>query len=267
MDKKDNIFLRFKNSLFNIAKFPMYIRYGLGSAIIYALILSIICGSIGGISNVVRINNSINEVKVKLVDSKNEFVIENGILSIDNSPVKVEENNLLIYIDDNKSMSDLDELKSVTVHENSAILILKDGISLTSELVEPISSNYSQIFGSEKVTNKTLVEGIDFFEKMMSVTLVLINLVQTFITLLMELILISSLAMISASIIGVRLRFSELFSLAIYSSTLPMIVVTILTTLMPNVYFNSVGSVGTILLTLFALIQIRKNLEDNRNVQ
>ena len=46
--KDKSFFEKFKNSIYNIREFPNYIREGVGKAILYALILSIIVGGIKG---------------------------------------------------------------------------------------------------------------------------------------------------------------------------------------------------------------------------
>ena len=46
--KNKSFFEKFKNSIYNIREFQNYIREGVGRAILYALILSIIVGGIKG---------------------------------------------------------------------------------------------------------------------------------------------------------------------------------------------------------------------------
>ena len=46
--KKDNFFVKLKNNIYNMSTFQKYVKDGFLSAILYALILSLILGGIKG---------------------------------------------------------------------------------------------------------------------------------------------------------------------------------------------------------------------------
>ena len=56
---KSNFFVKLKNNVYNIETFSDYIKEGLGRAILYAIILSLILGGIQGIYTGVKTKNAI----------------------------------------------------------------------------------------------------------------------------------------------------------------------------------------------------------------
>ena len=157
--KNKSFFEKFKNSIYNIREFPQYIREGVGKAILYALILSIIVGGIKGITTTFTLSNDINLAIQTLEDDKYKFKIENGTLDLVTSPLKIENGNTLIYLDDNMDISQSEELKNITVHLDSYILILKDGIVTNSEVMLGFSqAKYGDFLGGMIITNDNIIE-------------------------------------------------------------------------------------------------------------
>ena len=65
----------------------------------------------------------------KLEDDNYQFKIKDGVMDIATSPVKIENNNTLVYIDKDTTMAQSNNLRSMTVNADVYILILKDGDS------------------------------------------------------------------------------------------------------------------------------------------
>ncbi len=220
--KNKSFFEKFKNSIYNIREFQNYIREGVGRAILYALILSIIVGGIKGITTTFTLNKDINLAIQTLEDDKNKFKIENGTLDLVTSPLKIENGNTLIYLDESKDISQSEELKNITVHVDSYILILKDGIVTNSEVMLGFSqAKYSDFLGGMIITNDNIVETLRLSSKFIYVIAPMVTILETFITLIMDALIIVTMLLLTNFIFKLGLRFSQLFSLAIYAATLP----------------------------------------------
>ncbi|MBS5986266.1 DUF1189 family protein [Clostridium sp.] len=266
--KNKSFFEKFKNSIYNIREFPNYIREGVGKAILYALILSIILGGIKGITTTFTLNKDINLAIQTLEDDKYKFKIENGTLDLVTSPLKIENGSTLIYLDENKDISQSEELKNITVHLDSYILILKDGIVTNSEVMLGFSqAKYSDFLGGMIITNDNIVETLRLSSKFIYVIIPIITILETFMTLIMDALIIGIMLLLTNFIFKLGLRFSQLFSLAIYAATLPAILILILNIIVPNVYLDSVRVLGTFLYSFIVLRNMRSEIDENMNIQ
>lgn len=262
MNKKTNIFIKFKNSLYKITEFESYMKEGVGRALIYALLLSFIYGSITGVSTCININKSVKSMVQQLGEDKYKFEIKGGILTSENSPIKIEENKTLIYIDQDKTLDQVSELRNITVHEDSSVLLLKDGISITTNLFPSVNSKYSDILNID-VNNDVLIDTANKSVGAVLAMTYIANLMQTFIYFIIDSLFVALMVMVSNFLLGLKLRYSEIFSLVIYASTLPMLLVTVLTVLFPEVYFNLLSTIGALTISSLVLTRIRREMNEN----
>ncbi|MGG7179168.1 DUF1189 domain-containing protein [Clostridium paraputrificum] len=267
MNKKTNIFVKFVNSLYNIKEFPRYMKEGVGRALLYALVLSLVCGIGTGIVASVNMNKSIKSTLESLKEDKYRFKLQDGILDIETSPLKIEEGNTLVYIDDNITIDKLDELRSMTAHVDSYILLLKDGLSISSDMFPSKVAKYKDMLANNSIDNQSIMDSIEFASKFIGIAFLIMIVVETFLSYLIDVAMIALLAMLTNFTLGINLKYSNMFSLVIYAATLPTVLVTILTVLFPGVYFNSASMVGTLVLTLLVLRNMRKDINENRNIQ
>ena len=54
MNSKTNVFVKLVKSTYNLKEFPKYMKEGIGRAIFYILILSLVVGGVKGIADVVN---------------------------------------------------------------------------------------------------------------------------------------------------------------------------------------------------------------------
>ena len=85
------------------------------------------------------------------------------------------------------------------------------------------------------------------------------QIISIFIYYLFDAIIISVFVTLSMFILRVKLRYSELISLILYTSTLPKVIVLIFSLIAPNVYFDTIGIIGTLLYTILILNEMKKN--------
>ena len=184
------------------------------------------------------------------------------------SPLKIDNGNTLIYLDENKDISQSEELKNITVHVDSYILILKDGIVTNSEVMLGFSqAKYSDFLGDMIITNDNIVETLRLSSKFIYAIIPIITILETFITLIMDALIIAAMLLLTNFIFKLGLRFSQLFSLAIYTATLPAILILILNVIVPNVYLDSVRVLGTFLYSFIVLRNMRSEIDENMNIQ
>ena len=268
--KNKNFFVKFKNSIYNMKEFPNYIREGVGRAVLYALILSFIVGVIQGLTNSIYMKKTIDSSIEMLEEDKYKFKIENGILDLETSPLKIEDGNLLIYLDDNKELSQVDELRDITVHSDFYILVLKDGIVTSSSLVPDqvgevavSQAKYSVMEDGVTITNDNIVDILKVSSNFIYWIIVIVSVVETFLGLIMDSVIIALMLMLTNFMFGLRLRYSQLFSLVIYVATLPVILILILNMFVPDVYLDSVRVLGTFLYSFMVLRNMRHEIDEN----
>lgn len=256
--KRDGFFSKLKNNIYNIEKFSEYVRDGLGKAILYALILSLIIGGIQGVYMGFRAKNNINEGIVELNEPKYDFSIKNGILEMKNSPVKFNQDNIVVYIDSNKDLNQAEGLKDAYVHGDMYILLLKDGIKVGSGGLNK-DILYKDAFTGE-YTNKTIVEQL----KLASVVIVPITvgftIFQYFTTYLLNCLIIAAFSIIIGMIMGLKMKASAMYSLSVYAATLPSLILLPFSLIRPDIYFDTAFMAGTIIYVAFILRYIKKDL-------
>lgn len=271
MAKGTNIINKFTNSIYNVKEFSKYMKEGVRKAILYALILSTFIGGIKGIAKGISFNNSSNEAIKIMSEEKYKFSINNGNLYIENSPLKIEDNNILIYIDNNININEDNTLRNITVNEDSYILLLKDGIVFESNVnpgsdVNKIKSTYKELNIADGTDNTALIKILKAIKVPIMIVISIIFIIQEFIAYLFTALMLAIFSLFPSRILGVNLKIRELFSLVVYAATLPSVLVLILTVLIPNVPFNTAGMIGTALYTYIILNDISKEVKDDRDM-
>lgn len=252
--KRTGIINKFKISVYYIKDMPQIIREGLGNAILYAIIVCLFLGLVKATFVSIEIKHVFKEVITSVKDDKYEFNIEDGILKIKTSPIKAAEDNFLIYVDDNITLDNSDNLKSETVNADNSFLLLKDGILINTGY--PAISNklkYTDLLQGNTFDNDKLISIISLYEIGTISLIILIIIFGTVIYFLLNAVFIAALSMLSKSILKLDLKFRDMVSIAIYASTLPSLAVLILGLFAPKVNFDIASTIGTMVLVFFIL--------------
>lgn len=261
MNSKTNVFVKLIKSTYNLKDFPKYMKEGTGRAIFYILILSLVLGGAQGIADVFSINLSANETVEKLQDDEFQFKIKDGIMDIATSPVKIENNNTLVYVDKNTTLEKSNTLKSITVNADVYILVLKDGI-VSSTNGTAAKNTYKELGVQQEINNKLVIDIITNFKFLVLFIVMVVVIIKTFISYLVTTLFISAFSVISSKLLNLNLRFGELFSLVAYVGTLPNILITILGIIIPTVGFGAAGLVGTAVYTGLILNNMKKDMDE-----
>jgi len=260
MTNKTNVFVKLIKSIHNVSEFPKYMKEGLGRAIFYILILCLIIGGAKGIADSININISANETIEKLQDDKYKFTIKDGVMDVATSPVKIENNRTVIYIDKDTTLAQANNLRSITVNSDVYVLILKDGIVANSTEVK---TTYKDMGIEKEIDNKFIINLITNFKIPVFLIVIILTIVKIFIGYLMTTIFISTFSLISSKLLKLDLKLGELFSLVAYIGTLPNILIVILGIIIPTVGFATAGIVGTVVYTGLVLNNMKKAMDED----
>lgn len=207
----------------NPKKYVYLNKEKLSKAFLYVLVLSIIIGLVQGVMGAVLISGLEKTSKIILEEDEVQFEMKDGILDFKNSPLKEEEGQVLLYIDTNKDISDLDSLRSITVHKDTVTVLLKDGFMIKTGS-ESVTQKYSDLgldlinFNNDFVIS--IIEKIDIVKYIIIPIMIVIN----FIQLLMYALFISLMGILSNLISNRKMPYNRVFNLALYSVTLPTII-------------------------------------------
>lgn len=265
MNKRDNVFVKLIKCMYDIKSYPKYFVDGAGKALLYAAIFTIIIGGVKGAATTYEVNKSINQTIQTLKEDKYEFEIKNGILELKSSPVKFDDNNALLYLDKEKTLQDIDDLKSLTVNADVYVLMLKDGIYLNSNsqsVPAGQSVKYSElpIEGDEKIDNGYIIDMLNSLKSIIIFMIITISIISTFIWYVVMSALISVFSLLISRLLRLNLRFSQIFSLSMYTGTLPNALITIFFLFVPTVSLDTAATVGTLLLNYVVLKNIRNTV-------
>lgn len=270
MTSKTNVFVKLIKSIYSVREFPKYMKEGKGRAVFYILILCIIIGGAKGIADVVNINLVANETIEKLKEDQYQFKIKDGVMDIKTSPEKIDDNSTLVYIDKDITLAEADNLRSMTINSDVYILILKDGIIVNSTEYSGLSemkTPYKEMGIKEEINNAVVINGINSFKILIYFIVMIVSIVEAFITYLLITLFISVFSMISNRLLKLNLKLGELFSLVAYVGTLPNILITILGIIIPTVLFSTAGIVGTVVYTGLILNNMKKGMDEDIKIQ
>lgn len=260
--RKRGIFYKIKNSVHNIDEIISFSKEGLSRAILYALLLCTFLGVGKGLIYCLKANNYINVIIDNLRDEKYEFSIKDGQLNMESSPIKEDNDEIFIYIDENTNLDEYNKLNSTFINEEQYILFLKEGIVVNStnlsNSLPPTKILYKNI-GMENVDNDIAVKAVKNSKILIFPILCIVNAIYCTVNYLVDALIIALLCLLNVFILRLNLRFVNVFSLVIYAATLPNILVLFLTMVSPTTDFSAAAVLGTLLFTYLIFYNIRKD--------
>lgn len=246
MKEKVNIFNTFVKSIYDVSSFSISAKRGVKRAVIYMLLLIIILGGIKGILLGRNYFKQVNEISYIFQKNYYNMYINNNELNTDNAPIMFKSiNNLLLYIDDENTVTDkLDGISEATYDSNN-LLILKDGI-VYENFEDTYIVKYSTFLKGKSIDNTTMQSYIKKLNVIFPIIFIVANIVITLINLLVDYLIIVTVASLISLFMKMVIRYGALWSLTIYASTLPLIIVTILEIIRPEVDFEVTFVIGTL---------------------
>lgn len=197
--KKIGFFKRFKMAIFELENYIDFLNEKLSKSLIFSLKLVILLSFIMAISNAIYVYAKYNSPDNYLSEVIPEFTYENSELKIDENEIKSDEKKQIAQV-----------MKQVVP---SVTNILGNGTYTKADLIHYVQENQKTIVG-------------------FGVTAIFIeNILDMYIMWLMVAILTSFIGWIALVFLRIKMKYSKLFTLSIYASTLSVILTVIYTML------------------------------------
>lgn len=197
--KKIGFFKRFKMAIFELENYIDFLNEKLSKSLIFSLKLVILLSFIMAVSNVIFVYAKYNSPDNYLNEVIPEFIYEKSELKIDENETKSDEKKQMAQI-----------MKQVVP---SITNILGDGTYTKADLIHYVQENQKTIVG-------------------FGVTAIFIeNILDLYIMWLMVAVLTSFIGWIDLVFLKIKMKYSKLFTLSIYASTLSVILTVIYTML------------------------------------
>lgn len=255
---RDNFFVKLKNNIYNMKTFAEYARGGIKKSILYAFILSLIIGGIQGVVMGFKMKNSIDKGMMEFNNSKYDFSIKDGILKMNNSPITFNEDGMIVYVDSNDTLNQSSKIENEYVHGDMYMAFLKDGLKVGANGISK-EMLYKDL-SIDGYTNKEIIDDLKLISSLLVPLTAVFMIIQYFITGLLNYLLIAAISIIIGMFMGLRMKSSAMYSLAIYASTLPSIILIPFRVIRPDVYFDTAFIAGTVIYIIFILRYIKKDL-------
>lgn len=197
--KKIGFFKRFKMAIFELENYIDFLNEKLSKSLIFSLKLVILLSFIMAVSNVIFVYAKYNSPDNYLNEVIPEFIYEKSELKIDENETKSDEKKQMAQI-----------MKQVVP---SITNILGDGTYTKADLIHYVQDNQKTIVG-------------------FGITAIFIeNILDLYIMWLMVAVLTSFIGWIDLVFLKIKMKYSKLFTLSIYASTLSVILTVIYTML------------------------------------
>lgn len=222
MKNKISLIDRFTFSI-NPKKYVYLYKEKIGSAFLYILIISVILGLITGLMNIYFFSTVEETTKMFLKQENTKFEMKDGILDFEASPVKEEEGAALLYIDTDKNLSEVEELRSVFIHKEISTILLSDGIIVRSGS-EEISYKYSDLgLGIMDFDNEVVISMLEQLN-IIKYILVPIIIAAKYIQLMLYALFISLFGVLTNLMCGRKMPYGNIYNLSLYAATVPAII-------------------------------------------
>ena len=197
--KKIGFFKRFKMAIFELENYMDFLNEKLSKSLIFSLKLVILLSFIMAVSNVIFVYAKYNSPDNYLNEVIPEFIYEKSELKIDENETKSDEKKQMAQI-----------MKQVVP---SITNILGDGTYTKADLIHYVQDNQKTIVG-------------------FGITAIFIeNILDLYIMWLMVAVITSFIGWIDLVFLKIKMKYSKLFTLSIYASTLSVILTVIYTML------------------------------------
>ena len=234
MKEKTGFLKIFITSIYDVNVFSQYAKEGLLKAIIYILIIFAGIGIVKGGTLGYRVNRGFSAITNYLQSNEKKVLIKDGMLTLDSNITNADNH---IYLDKDKTINEDIDFKDIFYDNKIDLLLLKDGIAFNNYGSIYIVS-YIDIFRDSYVTSDTIISRGDSFSVVIIVGFILLNIAETLKSLSFNYLIVVTAALLVSMFMKMVVKYKALWSLVIYSSTLPLIIITFLNIVKPNINFD-----------------------------
>lgn len=256
MKGKTSFFKIFITSIYDMNVFTEYAKEGILKAIIYILI---VCSGIGIVKGGVlgyKLNSGISSITRYLQSNGKNTSIKNGLLTLESNITNV---HSYIYLDKDRMINQDIDYKNIFYDDKIDLLILKDGIAFNN-YGSIYVLNYNDIFKEQDVNSETIINTANSFSAVIIGIVIVINIIELIKDLVFNYLIIVTAALLISIFMKMVVKYKALWSLVIYASTLPLIILTILNLLKPNINFDFTFIGGTLVYVILTLRHIKNEI-------
>ncbi len=219
-ETKINIFSRFFYSITSFTKYGLFLRQGVGKAVVYLLLLSFLLSLAVYIPVGIQYDRIVDDLIANYDAMIPDFTLAGGKLQVSGEmPIVVDEGAYPIVIDTSPNAED-----KILAEYDIVMLITSDKI---------IQKNYA----NKQVTNLSAFQGFELTRDSIAQTLPLMKPVGIFVFVLLAVgfvfgkfisaLIISLIGLTINSALKTNLSYQNIFKISIYSMTMPLLICTI----------------------------------------
>ena len=206
-------------SITNWKEYPLLKAQTLGKAFGYLFLITLVFGSISLIKPIIEFNDFLEELAVQYQAKVPEFVFGDGALRVDaKMPVTLLDEAKSLFVIDTSGATD----SSILNNYEEGALVTKDKLFFKHNRYELREYNFSE-FKEVRFTKSDLGSWIPYL-KWLSVLVVLFGWVGFMVGKLFSALLVSLVGLIIFNSYRDQLNFSQIYKLAIYALTLPILI-------------------------------------------
>lgn len=248
-----NLISQFVNSLGKFQAYKYFVKQSLGKAFLYLFLVSILLGGIGGIKFLSDFNSGINEVVQDFQSGVPDFQLKNGELEVNaDMPYMIEDDQNGVVIIDTTGTND----ETILNDYENGIFISKHGVVNKENMFKTTKFDFSSLQGIT-ITKEKVVNWLPYL-KWLSVLIIVFGFIFYFIGKLISVLIVSVCGIAIQSILKHKIGFKNLYKLAIYAMTLPILVNTIIDLTGLSIPYFTLIYYGIALLYLWMAIKALK---------
>ena len=212
-----NIFEQFTNSLWNFRSYRSLSQTKGGKSFLYIFLLFLLVYLIGSFYAGLQVDTFINYMQSSMEDNLPDFKLVNGSFTFEGEmPYRIEDNDFLMIID-TTGQTTVDEFEGKS---NGILITEKEMITIRYGRLETTSFS---MMGPIEISKNQILRFLPSL-KVIYVVIMAIGSLFAFAGKLFGILMLSLIAMIASSMFHQQLSFLNHWNVAIYASTLPMIV-------------------------------------------
>ncbi|MBQ7775034.1 MAG: DUF1189 domain-containing protein [Lachnospiraceae bacterium] len=257
-----NIFAEMGYAVAGVKKYPEFLKNSVGKVFLYVVVLVFICTVIAQFKAIPNTKDFVEETKV-LLEENADFELKNGIFHIEEG-IYLDEDGVLVMIDSELGtyinayyFSEWEEAlrsyESVIIIDETSVLLKSDGEVQTMD------------FPAEfELTGEDVCNMLDYVYVFVGIYLVFVYLFAVAGYFLSAL-FVALVGMIICSFMNQKLTFGQLYLLALYAKTLPLLIKAVLKLLTINFFGYSIIAFAVACVYVGFAIQYMDKLEKERN--
>ncbi|MGL4330297.1 DUF1189 family protein [uncultured Clostridium sp.] len=246
----------FITSIYDVNVFSQYAKEGLLKAITYILIVCIGIGIVKGGTLGYRVSRGFSSITNYLQSNEKKVLIKDGLLTLDSNITNTDNH---IYLDKDKTINEDIDFKDIFYDNKIDLLLLKDGIAFNN-YGSIYAVNYMDIFRDAYVSSNTIITTAHSFSAVIIVVFILLNIIETLTSLVFNYLIVVTAALLVSMFMKMVVKYKALWSIVIYASTMPLIIITLLNLLKPNINFDFTFIGGTFTYVVITLKHIKNEI-------